>query len=210
MASMHMPVLRAAPRPRQKIVHPAIVRITHWINAAAMIVMIMSGWQIHNAHPTLPFKFPPEVTLGGWLGGATQWHFAVMWILMANGIVCLVYGFVSGRFRRRLWPITLHGLQADLCAALRGQLSHQDLTVYNAVQKLLYAGVIATSILAVATGLAIWKPVQFQELTFLFGDFDTARLLHFAAMSAIVLFLIVHVGMSLLVPKSVVAMIRGR
>jgi thiosulfate reductase cytochrome b subunit len=190
--------------------HPAIVRITHWVNAAAMILMIMSGWQIHNAYPTLPFRFPNGITLGGWLGGGLQWHFAAMWLLMANGLVYLTYSLLSGQLRRKLLPIRLAQLAADIEAALTGRLKHDDLTAYNAVQKLLYLGVIAASVLAVLTGLAIWKPVQLRELTFLFGDFDTARILHFLAMAAITLFLAVHVAMALLVPKSLRAMIRGR
>jgi thiosulfate reductase cytochrome b subunit len=192
------------------VIHPFIVRATHWINAAAIIVMIMSGLEIHNAHPTLPFKVPQFLTLGGWLGGATQWHFAAMWVLMASGLVYLVYGFGSGRFHRKLWPISPRAVLGDTLAALSGRLSHADLSVYNAVQKLLYSGVILAGIIVVLTGLAIWKPVQFQDLTYLFGDFDQARIIHFLAMSAIVAFLVIHVVMAFLVPRSLLAMIRGR
>jgi thiosulfate reductase cytochrome b subunit len=198
------------PAKRLEPIHPRIVRITHWVNAIAMILMILSGWQIHNAYPTLPFRFPGKITLGGWLGGGLQWHFAAMWLLMANGLVYLTYSLLSGQLRRKLLPIRLAQLAADLKAALTGRLIHDDLAAYNAVQKLLYLGVIAASVLAVLTGLAIWKPVQLRELTFLFGDFDTARILHFLAMTAITLFLAVHVVMALLVPKSLRAMIRGR
>lgn len=193
-----------------KQIHPRIVRITHWLNAAAMTIMIMSGWQIHNAYPTLPFQFPKAITLGGWLGGATQWHFAAMWLLLANGLAYLVYGLTSGRLRRKLLPLSAGAVLADVKAALTGSLRHDDLTAYNAVQKLLYLGVLAAGALAVLTGIAIWKPVQFGWLTLLFGDFDAARLIHFAAMTTIVLFLAVHVPMALLVPKSIRAMIRGR
>jgi thiosulfate reductase cytochrome b subunit len=193
-----------------KQIHPPVVRITHWINAAAMIVMIMSGLQIHNAYPTLPFQFPKAVTMGGWLGGAIQWHFAAMWLLMVNGLVYLVFSLVSGRLRRKFLPVRMRELISDTKAAFSGSLKHDNLATYNAVQKLLYLGVIGAGILAVLTGLAIWKPVQFHELTSLFGDFDNARILHFMAMAAIVLFLAVHVFMALLVPKSLRAMIRGR
>jgi thiosulfate reductase cytochrome b subunit len=191
-------------------IHPLTVRITHWLNAVAMVVMILSGWEIHNAYPTLPFLFPKEITLGGWLGGATQWHFAAMWVLMANGLVYLTYGLVSGRLRRKFLPIRLRDVIADMAAALSGVLKHDSLATYNSVQRLLYLGVTGASILAVLTGLAIWKPVQFHELTSLFGDFDAARIIHFTMMAAIVLFLAVHVAMALLVPKSLRAMIRGR
>ncbi len=195
---------------RRPLIHPLIVRMTHWINAGAIIVMIMSGLEIHNAYPTLPFKVPRALTLGGWLGGATQWHFAAMWVLMTSGLTYVIYGFVSGRFKRKFWPISPRGVAADVKAALSGRLSHADLSIYNAVQRLLYSGVILAGIVAVLTGLAIWKPVQLQALTLVFGDFDRARIIHFLAMCAIFLFLVLHVVMALAVPKSLRAMIRGR
>ena len=86
---------------KAKVIQPAWVRILHWINAVAMIVMIMSGWQIYNASPLFNFVFPPTVTLGGWLGGGLLWHFAAMWLLMVNGLVYLTLGIVTGRFRRK-------------------------------------------------------------------------------------------------------------
>jgi thiosulfate reductase cytochrome b subunit len=203
----------AAPPPsaiaRRPLIHPLIVRLTHWINAGAVTVMIMSGLEIHNAYPTLPFKVPRALTLGGWLGGATQWHFAAMWVLMTSGLIYVAYGMISGRFKRKLWPISPREVLADVAAALSGRLSHKDLSIYNAVQRLLYSGVILAGIVAVATGLAIWKPVQFQVLTMFFGDFDRARIIHFLAMCAIFLFLVLHVVMALAVPKSLRAMIRG-
>jgi thiosulfate reductase cytochrome b subunit len=197
-------------RPTHPIVHPAIVRITHWVNAVAMIMMILSGWAVHNAYPTLPFLFPEWMTLGGSLSGGLQWHFAAMWLLAINGLVYVTYGLISGRFRRKLWPIRVSDLFADLRAAFTGRLGHADLSVYNSIQKLLYFVVIVTGNVLVLTGLSIWKPVQFEPLTALFGDFDNARIIHFLAMSVIVLFLIVHVAMSLLVPRSLLSMIRGR
>jgi len=195
---------------RGTAIHPLVVRGTHWVNAAAMVVMITSGWQIHNAFPTLPFEFPNVLTLGSDLTGALQWHFAAMWLLMANGTIYLSYGLVSGRFRRKLLPIRPSEVIRDVRAALAGRLGHDDLSVYNAVQRLLYAGVIGASILIVVSGIAIWKPVQFRIIATLLGDFDTARFVHFSAMSAIVVFLLVHAVMALLVPSSLRAMIRGR
>ena len=191
-------------------IHPGIVRLTHWINAVAMLVLIASGWQIYNAYPILPFLFPKTITLGGWLGGALLWHFAAMWLLMANFVVVLVYGFASGRFRRKLWPITSKALFADVRAAFTGRLGHEDLGRYNAVQKLLYAGVLVATLVAILSGFAIWKPVQLQHLTSLMGGFQGARLVHFLAMAAITGFLVVHVVMALLVPRSLRAMLRGR
>ena len=58
--------------------------------------------------------------------------------------------------------------------------------------------------------LAIWKPGQFQELTFLFGGFDLARIIHFLGMAGIVLFLIVHIALVVIVPKTLPTMITGR
>ena len=195
---------------KAKVIQPAWVRTLHWINAFAMILMIMSGWQIYNASPLFPFRFASSITLGGWLGGALLWHFAAMWILMVNGLIYLALGFATGRFRKKLLPITPDGVIADTKAALTGKLSHDDLTKYNYVQKLLYAGIIVVGIVIVLSGLSIWKPVQFQWLTALFGGYDTARYVHFFCMSAIVAFLVVHVVLALLVPKSLRAMIIGR
>jgi thiosulfate reductase cytochrome b subunit len=193
-----------------KVIQPAWVRTVHWINAVAMILMIMSGWQIYNASPLFGFSFSGYITLGGWLGGALLWHFAAMWLLMVNGLVYLTLGIATGRFRKKLLPITPHGVISDARAALTGRLSHDDLTRYNYVQKLLYAGIIAVGIVIVLSGLSIWKPVQLQYLTALFGGYDVARYVHFICMSAIVGFLIVHVALALLVPKSLRAMIIGR
>ncbi|MGP8123602.1 MAG: cytochrome b/b6 domain-containing protein [Xanthobacteraceae bacterium] len=193
-----------------RVIQPGWVRILHWINAVAMIAMIMSGWQIYDASPLFGFTFPRAITLGGWLGGALLWHFAAMWLLMVNGLVYLCVGFLTGRFRRKLLPLSASGVITDARAALTGRLSHDDLTVYNNVQKLLYAGIIVVGIVVVLSGLSIWKPVQLQWLTALFGGYDTARYVHFGCMSAIVGFLAVHVVLALLVPKSLRAMIIGR
>jgi len=191
-------------------IHPLIVRIAHWINALAILVMVTSGWRIYNASPLFPFRFPNEISLGGWLAGALQWHFAAMWVLVTNGIVYVTLGIVSGRFRRKLLPIYPSEVVADAKAALTFRLSHDDLMHYNAVQKLLYAGVMVTGILVVLSGLSIWKPVQFQELATLFGGYDFARYVHFVCMVAIVGFLVVHVALALVVPKSLRAIIGGR
>ncbi|HEX7883693.1 MAG TPA: cytochrome b/b6 domain-containing protein [Afipia sp.] len=193
-----------------KVIQPAWVRVVHWINAVAMVLMIMSGWQIYNASPLFDFKFSSSITLGGWLGGALQWHFAAMWLLMVNGLVYLTLGVITGRFRKKLLPITVGGVVGDTKAALTGKLSHADLSTYNYVQKLLYAGIIVVGILIVLSGLAIWKPVQLQWLTALFGGYDVARYVHFVCMAAIVGFLVIHVALALLVPKSLRAMIIGR
>ena len=196
--------------PGRAVIHPVWVRVTHWINVVAMVVMIGSGWEIYNASPLFPFRFPRSITLGGWLAGALLWHFAAMWLLAVNGLVYVILGIVTGRFRRKLVPIRPGDVLADARAALTGKLAHDDLAVYNAVQKLLYLGVILAGIVIVLSGVAIWKPVQLQELTALFGGYDAARYVHFFAMAAIVGFLVVHVIMAVLVPKSLRAMISGR
>jgi thiosulfate reductase cytochrome b subunit len=195
------------------MIHPAWVRVTHWVNALAMFVMITSGWRIYNASPLFGFEFPPAITIGDGLdglSGALLWHFAAMWLLVVNGLVYLTLGIVTGRFRRKLLPIRPADVVHDLGAALTGKLSHDDLSVYNAVQRLLYLGVIGAGILIVLSGISIWKPVQVQELTAVFGGYDAARYVHFFAMSAIVGFLAVHIVLAILVPKSLRAMIRGR
>jgi thiosulfate reductase cytochrome b subunit len=196
--------------PAEELIHPVWVRITHWINFIAVIVMIGSGWEIYNASPLFPFVFPAGITLGGWLAGALLWHFAAMWVLAVNGLLYLVLGIATGRFRRMLVPIRPAEVLADAKAALTGKLSYDDLSVYNAVQRLFYVGVILAGIVIVLSGISIWQPVQMQELTALFGGYDAARYVHFFAMTAIVGFLVVHVIMALLVPRSLRAMITGR
>lgn len=195
---------------RRRTIHPLPVRLLHWLNALAVVLMILSGFAIHNAYPTLPFAIPDWLTLGGSLAGGLQWHFAAMWLFAGNLLIYLGHGLVSGRFRRKLWPLRPGEVWRDAFAALSGRLGHADLSIYNGVQKLLYAGVLAALLLLLLTGLAIWKPVQLGPLTRLFGDFDQARLIHFWAMAGVVLFLVVHVAMALLVPRSLVAMLRGR
>jgi thiosulfate reductase cytochrome b subunit len=206
-ASASMAPDAAAARP---LIHPRWVRVTHWVNALAMFMMIGSGWQIYDASPLFGFTFPPQIALGGWLAGALLWHFAAMWILVINGAIYVALGLATGRFRSKLFPIRSREVVRDFMAALRGKLSHDDLTVYNAVQKLLYAGVLLAGLVIVLSGVSIWKPVQFWWLTAFFGGYNTARYVHFAAMTAIVMFLAVHVVLALLVPKSLRAMILGR
>ncbi|HVI89796.1 MAG TPA: cytochrome b/b6 domain-containing protein [Dongiaceae bacterium] len=198
----------AGKRPRR--MHPLPLRIMHWINAISMILMVMSGWKIYNDEVIFGFlHFPDEITLGIWAQHALQWHFFIMWILMLNGLCYLAYGIFTGRFRRMLLPIRVREIIQEMVAALSFRLKHTDLTHYNAVQKLLYVGVILIIILQVVTGIAIWKPVQFSGIISLFGDFQGARLAHFLGMAAIVLFILVHVTLALLVPKTILAMLTG-
>ena len=195
---------------RSLVIHPAWVRVTHWINAIAMLVMIGSGWEIYNASPLFGFSFPGSITLGGWLAGALLWHFAAMWVLAINGLVYVALGLITGRFQSKLLPIRPGEVASDVKAALAFRLAHDDLSKYNAVQRLLYAGIIVVAIVIVLSGLSIWKPVQLQWLTALFGGYDAARYVHFFCMAAIVGFLVVHVLLALIVPKSLRAMVTGR
>ena len=203
-------------------VHSRFVRVTHWINAIAILIMIGSGWRIYNNVPIFSWlTFPEWATLGGdpeityklnkdvGFSNALLWHFAAMWVFFINGIVALGFGILSGRLRMKWLPVKVSEVVHDIRQALSFNLAHDDITIYNGVQKLLYIGVILATILMLVSGLAIWKPVQFQTLTWLFYDFQGARLAHFIGMSAIVLFLVVHVTLAILVPKTITAMTRG-
>jgi thiosulfate reductase cytochrome b subunit len=191
-------------------IHPLLVRMTHWINAFAILIMVLSGWRIYNASPLFGFKFPSDWTLGGWLAGAIQWHFAAMWLLAANGLIYVGYGILSGHFRRKLLPVTPGALLHDFGQALRGRLAHDDLRVYNAAQRAAYLGAIVLAAVLILSGLVIWKPVQFHTLGALMGDFEGARYVHFIAMAALVIFVFVHVLMVLLVPRTLPTMFTGR
>jgi len=203
------------------VIHPLLVRIAHWVNAVAMFIMIASGWRIWNSDPIFDYYFPVAVTLGGdpaasqdlhnelGLASALQWHFAGMWLLFINGSIYFTYGLLSGHFRHAFFPLSPHTIFRDLMAALRFSLPHYP-GVYNAVQKALYLGVLAAAIVMVLSGLAIWKPGHLHELASLFGGFDTARLVHFLGMAAIVLFLLVHIALVIIVPKTLPSMITGR
>jgi len=192
------------------LVHPLTVRVAHWVNALAVLMMVLSGWRIYNASPLFDFEFPKPITLGGWLAGALQWHFAAMWLLALNGAAYLAYGIASGHLRRKLLPLSPGAVLGDLASALRGRLAHDELAVYNAAQRAAYLGAIVLLTLLVLSGLAIWKPVQLHWLAVPFGDYEGARLVHFCAMAGIVLFVLVHVAMALLVPRTLVMMLTGR
>jgi len=193
---------------RQKKLHPWPVRLTHWLNAACMVCKFMSGWAIYNASPLFSFRFPVSLTVGGWLGGALAWHFAFMWLLLINGAIYVLYGFVSRHFKRDLLPIGIAALKHDLTAVLRFRLVHEK-GVYNAMQRLMYWMVLAAGVLIVISGVAIWKPVQLQELVALLGGYDVARYVHFAAMTMIAAFVVIHLVLVILVPKTLLPMITG-
>jgi thiosulfate reductase cytochrome b subunit len=210
----------AAPRIR---VNPLTPRLCHWVNALAIFIMVGSGWRIYNSEPIVPWLIPyfnHHYTLGGdfelsfklhgepGLAGATLWHFAGMWLLVINFLVYVAYGLVSGRFRRKLLPLRPREILRDALAALTFRLPH-EVGVYNAVQRLLYVGVLGLIALAILSGLAIWKPVQLQELTWLLGGFQSARVVHFLCMAGIVMFVVVHLALVALVPRTLATMVTG-
>ena len=191
-------------------VHPLTVRIAHWLNVLAVLIMITSGWRIYNADPLFAFTIPDEITLGGWLAGALQWHFAAMWLFVVNGIVYVAYGIASGHFRRKLLPLSPLAVLRDVGAALRGRLSHGDLSIYNAAQRAAYLALIVLLMVLVLTGLVLWKPVQFYWYGQFIGDYEGARFLHFFAMAGVFFIVVVHVVMVALVPRTFPSMFTGR
>lgn len=193
-----------------RIIHPLWLRLMHWLNAAAVIVLVASGWRIYNATGFLGFHIPSGITLGGWLGGALLWHFAAMWLLFANGVLYLATNLFFGRLRRQFFPIAPRQLLHDLGAALKGKLAHADLRHYNSVQRLAYLFVMLDSIVLVLSGLVLWKSVQFPLLRELMGGYEAARRVHFFAMAGLCAFIVVHVVMVALVPRTLLAMLRGR
>ncbi|HYL88380.1 MAG TPA: cytochrome b/b6 domain-containing protein [Burkholderiales bacterium] len=192
------------------LIHPLIVRLCHWVNVLAVLIMITSGWAIYNASPLFAFDIPDSITLGGWLAGGLQWHFAGMWLFAINGLVYLAYGIASGHFRRKLLPITPAVVLHDIGEALRGKLAHEDLSVYNAAQRAAYVALILFLIVMIATGLVMWKPVQFYWIGQYMGDYEGARYLHFFSMAAIAFIAFVHVVMVALVPRTFPTMFTGR
>lgn len=203
------PVTVAPPLGRQPI-HPVWMRITHWINALAVLMLVTSGWRIYNASPFFPFEIPNGITLGGWLGGAIQWHFAAMWLLVANGLVYLMLNIASGRLFRKFFPLSASGTWHDALAALKGKLSHANPRHYNSVQRLAYLFVMLDIVLLVLSGLVLWKSVQFPVLRELLGGYEFARRIHFVAMAALVAFVAVHLVMVALVPRTLLTMLSGK
>jgi thiosulfate reductase cytochrome b subunit len=190
-------------------IHPLWLRVTHWLNALAVVILVMSGWRIYNASPLFDFRFADSITLGGWLAGALQWHFAAMWLLAVNGMVYLLLNLGSGRLLRKFFPLSPRAVLADLFDAIRGRLSHADPHRYNAVQRVVYLFVMIDSVLLVISGLVLWKSVQFPLLRELLGGYEAARRVHFFAMAALVVFVAVHLTMVASVPRTLRAMVRG-
>jgi thiosulfate reductase cytochrome b subunit len=184
--------------------HSAVVRFCHWLNAVALTVMITSGWRIFKAFPSfgprLPehklLNIPEAITLGGWLGGALQWHYTFMWVFTATGLIYVGYLVASGEYRMMLfrprdipgvWPMARHYF-------FFGPAPRQT-EAYNALQKLAYTSVVLFGAVSVLTGIVILRPVQFSGLAWLMGGFHLARVWHFAAMCGFVAFIPGHLVM---------------
>lgn len=201
--------------------HPLSRRICHWIMALSILVMLGSGWRIYNASPIFDFSFPEWITLGGdaqaslarhgdpGVATAIAWHLAAMWMLLLSYLAFVVLGLVTGHFWRDYLPVGPVSIMRDFIAAARFRLDHR-LGEYNAVQKAAYVGVLAAVAVMILSGIAIWKPVQSYPLELLFGGFQGARIVHFIVMAGIVLFLLVHVALTLIVPRTLLAMVAGR
>lgn len=184
--------------------HPRIVRLTHWVNAVSVTVMIMSGLQIFTAFPSFGAKIPqsdllhvPQVfRLGGWLGGALQWHFAFAWPFTLTGVVYVTYLALSGQWRHVLlrpreiagvWPMARHYFLF--------KPKPEPREAYNPLQKLAYTSTMLFGALAVGTGLLLAKPVQFGAVVRLLGGFSAIRIYHFAAMAGFLAFIPGHLVM---------------
>lgn len=199
---------RQQKRPKPRLIHGLAVRAMHWVNAAAVLVLIPSGWEIYNAAPLYAMTFPRSLTLGASLTGALLWHFAFMWLLVLNGSVYLAYRIALRRGSPSLLPLSARGFAVDLWAALCSRLNHGYGT-YNHVQRAFYLGVWVLLALSVLSGIALWKPVQLQTLTDLVGGYEAARRVHFWSMAGIVAFLAIHIIMVALVPKTLLAIVLG-
>ncbi|GAB3628838.1 cytochrome B561 [Pandoraea terrae] len=210
MSTLQRPAGPTAPGASAGVIHPAWLRVTHWLNALAVVIMVTSGWRIYNASPLFDFMFPKGITLGGWLAGALQWHFAGMWLLFFNGLLYLALNVASGRLLHRFFPVSPRGVLRDVWSALRGRLPHDDLKHYNQVQRFAYLFVMLDIAVLILSGLVLWKSVQFGHLRALLGGYEAARRIHFVAMALLVGFVAVHLAMVALVPRTLIAMLRGR
>jgi Ni/Fe-hydrogenase b-type cytochrome subunit len=205
--------------------HHAIVRITHWVNVLALTIMVASGLRIFNAYPSFarrgetfccyPFAgkmIPASLTFGGWLAGARNWHFAMMWVLVVNGFVYLAFIYLHGEWRDL---VPRRGLARDSIEMVKFYLTirkdHPRQGKHNALQRMAYFSMPIIGIIAVVTGIAIWKPVELAPLTNLMGGYVWARYWHFWSMLLLVILTIGHVFMVFTVdPYSIPAMITGR
>lgn len=204
--------------------HHWVVRLTHWVNFVALTIMVGSGLRIFNAYPAFarrgetfccyPFEgmpVPDWLTFGGWLAGARNWHFAMMWVLVANGLVYLAFLWLHGEWRDL---VPRRGDGRDALRMLRFYLHridrHPEQGKHNALQKLAYFSMPLLAAVTVLSGIAIWKPVQLGFLTSAFGGYVWARYWHFMSMVALVVLSLGHIFMVFAVdPQSLRAMTSG-
>jgi Ni/Fe-hydrogenase b-type cytochrome subunit len=177
--------------------HPLIIRLTHWINTFALLVMITSGLRIYNASPVFDFRIPADLTLGGWLGGARQWHFFAMWILATNGVIYFIYNITTkhGRQTTLFRRSDASGILPMILYYLRIRKEHPAQAKYNALQKAAYTTAPVLALGTILTGIAIYWPVQFSGITAFFGGYDTARVWHFLFTMSLVGFIGGHLLM---------------
>ena len=203
---MSTPATRGSSRPRYE--HPWAVRFCHWTNACAITVLSLSGLRIFAAFPSFGPKLPERdllqavpqaVTLGGWLGGALQWHFAFMWIFAGGGLLYVATQLATGHYRtvlftprdvKGVWPMVRHYFFFGPSPAATGQ--------YNPLQKLAYTTTILFGAVSLLTGMVMYKPAQFSTLGLLFGGYHGARLVHFLSMCALLAFIPGHLIMVVL------------
>jgi thiosulfate reductase cytochrome b subunit len=204
--------------------HHWVVRVTHWINFVAVTIMVGSGLRIFNAYPRFarrgetfccwPWegtRIPAELTFGGWLAGARNWHFAMMWVLVVNGLVYLGFIYLHGEWRDL---VPRRGIFRDAVAMIRFYLflrrDHPPQGKHNALQRLTYFAMPWVAFVIVITGIAIWKPVQLSFLTNLMGGYVWARYWHFMSMLLLVALSFIHIFMVFAVdPYSLRAIITG-
>lgn len=203
---------------------PLLIRITHWINIPVLAVMAMSGLQILYAYPYfgpqgerwewVPLQgwvTPDWMRAGGWLAGARHLHFLFAWIFVINAMVYIAYLIASREYRRRLFwpPRDTRPMFQQLAYYLRLRKEAPATNLYNGLQRQAYTVALVLGLLEVLSGFAIWKPVQLSWLAAMFGGYDGARVVHFLALIALMLFVVMHVVMVLLHPKSIVEMVTG-
>ena len=133
-----------------------------------------------------------------------------MWVLGINGLLYLALNVSTSRLLRKFWPLSPRAFVADLLSALKGKLAHADPQQYNMVQRLSCLFVMLDSLVLVLSGFVLWKSVQFPLLRDFMGGYERARQVHFFAMAALAAFVVVHLVMVALVPKTLVYMVRGR
>ena len=184
--------------------HPFVVRLAHWVDAVAVIVMITSGLQIFWAFPSfgpkIPqnnFFIPPKtLRLGGWLGGGLQWHFTFMWFFVGSGLLYVIYQAVSGHWRQVLFrPRDIKGVWPMVRYYFLFGKKPPVVEAYNPLQKLAYTATIFFGLLSTLTGMVLYKPVQFWWLTAIFGGFRLTRVWHFVSMCGFAAFIPAHLVM---------------